>query len=166
MTVPSHQLTWKCTDPCRKTTFLLEGACLHFHVGWWEGTAFRRLVFLVGVSCAFRWWVLCSSWGCVLLFEGTSLWLVLVFLLVFLQSQPQREGCPRRRHTHTNKQTNKGYLLDPSFDGFLLVSLKTNARKRGYSTVISLAGLEIRPGFPFALDKERVANPKPSTRVT
>ena len=23
---PSHQLTWKCTDPCRKTTFLLERA--------------------------------------------------------------------------------------------------------------------------------------------
>ena len=31
--IPSHQLTWKCTDPCRKTTFLLERAFLHFHVG-------------------------------------------------------------------------------------------------------------------------------------
>ena len=31
------QLTWKCTDPCRKTTFLLENAFLHFHVSWWEG---------------------------------------------------------------------------------------------------------------------------------
>ena len=28
----SHQLTWKCTDPCRKTTFLLERAFVHFHV--------------------------------------------------------------------------------------------------------------------------------------
>ena len=37
--VPSHQLTWKCTDPCRKTTFLLERAFLHFHVSWWEGTS-------------------------------------------------------------------------------------------------------------------------------
>ena len=35
--VPSHQLTWKCTDPCRKTTCLLERAFLHFHDGWWEG---------------------------------------------------------------------------------------------------------------------------------
>ena len=35
--LPSHQLTWKCTDPCRKTTVLLERAFLHFHVSWWEG---------------------------------------------------------------------------------------------------------------------------------
>ena len=34
-----HQLTWKCTDPCRKTTFLLERAFLHFHVSWWEGNS-------------------------------------------------------------------------------------------------------------------------------
>ena len=34
---PSHQLTWKCTDPCGKTTFLLERAFWHFHVSWWEG---------------------------------------------------------------------------------------------------------------------------------
>ena len=26
------------TDPCRKTTFLLERACLHFHVSWLEGS--------------------------------------------------------------------------------------------------------------------------------
>ena len=36
--LPSHQQTWKCTDPCRKTTFLLERAFWHFHVSWWEGT--------------------------------------------------------------------------------------------------------------------------------
>ena len=35
---PSHLLTWKCTDLCRKTTFLLERAFLHFHVSWWEGS--------------------------------------------------------------------------------------------------------------------------------
>ena len=35
--IPSHQRTWKCTNPCRKTTFLLERAFLHFHVSWWEG---------------------------------------------------------------------------------------------------------------------------------
>ena len=32
---PPQQLTWKCADPCRKTTFLLERAFLHFHVSWW-----------------------------------------------------------------------------------------------------------------------------------
>ena len=37
--IPSHQLTWVwCTDACRRTTFLLERAFLHFHVSWWEGT--------------------------------------------------------------------------------------------------------------------------------
>ena len=36
--VPSHQLAWKCRDPCRKTTFLLERGYVHFHVGWWKGT--------------------------------------------------------------------------------------------------------------------------------
>ena len=35
--IPSHQPTWKCTDPSRSTTFLLERAFLHFHVSWWEG---------------------------------------------------------------------------------------------------------------------------------
>ena len=42
--LPSHQLTWKCTDPCRKTTFLLERAFLHFHVGWSESAWFNQLV--------------------------------------------------------------------------------------------------------------------------
>ena len=35
--LPSHRLTWKCTDPCRKTTVFLERAFLQFHVSWWEG---------------------------------------------------------------------------------------------------------------------------------
>ena len=35
MALFTHQLTWKCTD-CRKTTFLLERAFLHFHVSLWE----------------------------------------------------------------------------------------------------------------------------------
>ena len=30
-------LTWKCTDPCKKVTFLVERAFLHFHVSWWKG---------------------------------------------------------------------------------------------------------------------------------
>ena len=37
--VPSHRLTWKCTEPCRETTFLLERGVVHFHVSWWEGKA-------------------------------------------------------------------------------------------------------------------------------
>ena len=36
--IPSHQPTWKCADPCQKTTFFLERAFLHFHVSWWEGS--------------------------------------------------------------------------------------------------------------------------------
>ena len=32
------QLTWKCTDRCRKTAFLLKRGFWHFHVSWWEGT--------------------------------------------------------------------------------------------------------------------------------
>ena len=35
--IPSHQPTWKCTNSCRKTTFLLERAFLNFHVSW-EGS--------------------------------------------------------------------------------------------------------------------------------
>ena len=35
--LPSHQLTWKCTNPCRKTTFLVERASLNFHVSCCEG---------------------------------------------------------------------------------------------------------------------------------
>ena len=31
--IHSHQLTWKCTDPCRKTTFLLERALYSMLVG-------------------------------------------------------------------------------------------------------------------------------------
>ena len=34
----TYQPTWKCTDLCGRTTFLLERAFLHFHVTWWEGT--------------------------------------------------------------------------------------------------------------------------------
>ena len=30
--ITSHRLTWKCTDPCRKTAFLLERGCEHFRV--------------------------------------------------------------------------------------------------------------------------------------
>ena len=41
--VPSHQLTWKCTDPCRKTTFLLERALLQLHVSWWEGKSNKHV---------------------------------------------------------------------------------------------------------------------------
>ena len=33
-------LTWKCTDPCRKTTFPLKRAFLHFRGSWWEGIHF------------------------------------------------------------------------------------------------------------------------------
>ena len=35
--LPCHRLTWKCTDPCKKITFLLERGFVHFHVSWWEG---------------------------------------------------------------------------------------------------------------------------------
>ena len=42
--LPCHQLTWKCTDPCRKTTFLLERAFLHFHVSWWQGKFLKGCV--------------------------------------------------------------------------------------------------------------------------
>ena len=44
--VPSHQLTWKCIDPCRTTRllsswkgglFALPCWLVHFHVSWWEG---------------------------------------------------------------------------------------------------------------------------------
>ena len=41
----SHQLTWKCTDPCRKTTFLLERTFLHFHVSWWKGKCKLRAAY-------------------------------------------------------------------------------------------------------------------------
>ena len=34
--VRHRPVTCKCTDPCRKTTFLLEITLLHFLVGWWE----------------------------------------------------------------------------------------------------------------------------------
>ena len=37
------QLTWKRTDPCRKSTFLLERAFLHFHVSWWKGGLLQGL---------------------------------------------------------------------------------------------------------------------------
>ena len=47
--IPFHQLTLKCTDPCRKTTFLLEGAFLHFHVGWWEGKYLSLFTFACGL---------------------------------------------------------------------------------------------------------------------
>ena len=35
--VPSRQVTWKCTDPCREATFLLERGVVHFHVSWCKG---------------------------------------------------------------------------------------------------------------------------------
>ena len=35
-TLPPANMVW-CTEPCRKTTFLLGSAFLHFHVSWWEG---------------------------------------------------------------------------------------------------------------------------------
>ena len=44
--LPSHQLASKCTDPCRKTTFLLERAFLHFDV--------RRVAKLIVMVCIAR----------------------------------------------------------------------------------------------------------------
>ena len=44
----------KCTDPCRKTTFLLERAFWHFHVSLWEGGVG------MGWSGDWVWWV---GWG-------------------------------------------------------------------------------------------------------
>ena len=31
------RLTWKCTEPCRKTTFLLARGFVRFHISWWQG---------------------------------------------------------------------------------------------------------------------------------
>ena len=35
-------LTRKCTDHCRKTTFLLETGFVHFHDSWWEGNPAKK----------------------------------------------------------------------------------------------------------------------------
>ena len=53
--LPSHRLTWKCTNTCRKTTFLVEMKFVHFHVGWWEGNGIRQEIPLKRIA-GFHFW--------------------------------------------------------------------------------------------------------------
>ena len=48
--------TWRCTDPCRKTTVLLERGFVHFHVSWRE-----RMFEYVQIPPEEKWVVL-SLW--------------------------------------------------------------------------------------------------------
>ena len=45
--LPSDRLTWRCTDPCRKTTFLLERGflCTSMLISWWTGNLNHRAVY-------------------------------------------------------------------------------------------------------------------------